>query len=283
MISVKQTPRILASRAASLQLLMARQSLESALLSDSKLKTRLKDAHSSLSESTSKLKDSLSFTVLESSLISKGLGEWDPVNHIGRIQSNWESLSTILWTLKILDKYPDATKNCDHKSVFESTAMIPALPDTITSFIDYFTNGAGKSDHLINNDLLIHEINKTEAYFWRSQAQIVLKLKTDMKSSNPPDTSKMNKQLRNLVENIETVISTASSRAMSSKLVDSIVDGDFKVDGVKYGDLSEEIVLNLAGISSRRLETFGWIVGSNEMEVEQVKLINPINALWAPI
>jgi len=217
--------------------------------------------------------------------MSKSVGTWHPLNEIGRVQSRWESLAILLWSLRIFKNLAPYTESVDERTLFEATAIIPAMPQTIDSFHAYFETGEGsKSGHFISDMEFVEQVNTAEAWFWRSQAQIVVELKKKIDAGIEDDATKnMPGQLKSLMNNIDLVIKQASVRAMDAKLITETNDGDFDVNGKKYADLAEDVALNLSVVASKRLEALAWLSGRHEWDAEAVQFLNPINSLWSPV
>jgi hypothetical protein len=173
--------------------------------------------------------------------------------------------------------------------------ILPAFPNTITSFLEYYGNGEMIDS---SNDCLKKEINRAEAWFWRSRAQIILDLKTSLgndrkKIDELPIGLKQGSCVLELVmRNIEEAIKVGTIRGVEEGLVESSVDDDFGVFGKAYKDLGklskscldDHDIRDLNSIAESRLATLAWLVGRQEWEYEpgELKFINPMGSLWSP-
>ncbi|KAL3899336.1 MAG: hypothetical protein SGCHY_002114, partial [Lobulomycetales sp.] len=173
-IKVTQTAVQIAGRVVATQLLLTRWGVEAALFSlpmakdKSKAeldeeKQRIIAGNETLNLAIDRAKGKNLFTDRELGLLEKTVGSWDPQQDIGRLQKRWESLAVLLWSLRIVKNLTPCTVNADEKTLFECTSIVPAFPDTIDSFIEYFSTGHGSEDtHIISDKQLAEQINIAE-------------------------------------------------------------------------------------------------------------------------
>lgn len=83
-------------------------------------------------------------TKFESTLLNKELGTWEEKQHINQLYPRWESLGMMLWALRIFKQVPEFHDTFPPKEVYTSTAIIPAFPKTVETFIEYFSSGEGR-------------------------------------------------------------------------------------------------------------------------------------------
>lgn len=263
-----------AQRVVSTQLLMSRLVLE---LNMPKGKTknindRIFNANNSLQtcfQSYSKL-----FTEKEQYLMSKELGTWTNIEIYNTESTRLESLGILLFVMQLLKHVPSFDSRFDSKLMYSCTNIIPAIPDTISMFLEYYNNS--EIDHFVSLVELERIIAISEAYFWRSRAQVII----DLKSSSQDIPS----SLKNILLNIDNAVKVASERALTDKLIDEIDCNDFKVLNRPYAKLTDHQVRDLANIASARLAALSWIYGISEWDynVDELKFITQMGSLWSP-
>ncbi|KAI9207726.1 uncharacterized protein BJ171DRAFT_420818 [Polychytrium aggregatum] len=305
---IVRTPKEIALRVACTQLLLTRWGIEAVVQSNSE-----KDAQEPrIHESFAALKRSIQeagmepwMTAREKSLMEKDLGKWSLEADLAPLVPRWESFGTLLWSLKIADRIPAYYQPFPREHLFQSTAIIPAFPQTIDQFVQYFESGEGsRPSHQVDPEAFAREVNMAEAWFWRSRVQVVLDLKRQLDTSLiEQDTTldaatkqerlqaveqarrKIPSSLRTIMDNIETALEQATARALEDGYISEAIKDDFAVQGRKYTDLSDHDFRDLAEFAEFRLATLAWLHGSQkdwEFERGSVKFISEVGSLWAP-
>ncbi|KAI8925051.1 hypothetical protein BC831DRAFT_462695 [Entophlyctis helioformis] len=289
--ALKRTSREIALRACSTQLLLTRWALEAAALSntDPAALDRAQAAHQALQEALDKTGAAEHMTEREKLLLAKPFREWDVSTDIVPVQSRWESFGMLVWALRIIKDIPEYPDTFPHEQLYQATAIIPAFPNTIDMFVEYFTSGEGsKESHLVSKEEFEATVNKAEAWYWRSRAQIVLELKQSLQGDGPEQKEarrKVPSGLRVIMENIDKAIGQASQRALADGLITATVDGDFPVGpGRAYKDLDDHALRDMEQMTEARLATLAWLGGIQNWEYEkgEVKFLNPMGSLWTP-
>jgi hypothetical protein len=159
---------------------------------NNKTEMRMRDAYNALSASLPTLHDH--FTPQEKSrLIDKPLGSWSVVTDLYPVKSRWESLGVLLWTLRIIPEIPAYSTDFDKSLLFQSTAIVPAFPQSILEFIDYFkTLKPGQSSWVAESEFK-RAVDVAEAWLWRAKAQRVLDLKVSLQGDDSPHVQEAKK------------------------------------------------------------------------------------------
>jgi hypothetical protein len=131
---LNKTPRDIALRACCTQLLLTRWALESASPQTDSL--RGEEAYRALTETIKKTEMEKFMTPRESELMRKDYRGWDMVQDILPIELRWESFGILLWALCIVKNIPEYFDRFPHEAMYKSTAIIPAFPNTIDTFIE---------------------------------------------------------------------------------------------------------------------------------------------------
>ncbi|KAJ2997199.1 hypothetical protein HDV02_005797 [Globomyces sp. JEL0801] len=293
-IQTKFTSKLVyvALRAACTQLLLTRWALESSHKSLPKTETpdsRGIEAFNTLKKTIDATQIHKFMTAREKSLFEKEYGTWDVVEDLIPVESRWESFGMLLWALRIFRDLPDFYSRFPNEDMYKATAIIPAFPHTIDSFIEYFSSGEGvKPDHFVSQKEFGEAINVAEAWYWRSRSQIVMDLKTSLADGSPESEQakkKLPPGLKNVMENIEQAISLATDRALADKLITKASKNDFAVfDGIPYSEMDDHSMRDVAVIAENRLAALGWLTGSHEWEYVRGELtfINPMGSLFSP-
>ncbi|KAJ3274768.1 hypothetical protein HK104_004021 [Borealophlyctis nickersoniae] len=290
---LKQTPADIATRTACTQLLLTRWGIEAAksnLKEEGKAdgELRIRQGYDALNESVKQTGIERHFTDRERSLLSKDLGTWSVQEDMAGLMGKWESFGTLLWALRIIDGIPRYHVHFPRELLFKATAIIPAFPHTVTDFLEYFTNGEGsKEHHRVSEQEFSNAVRKAEAWYWRSQAQIVLDLKQSLEGEGPEKDEarrKIPSSLHTVISNLPRAVSLASSRALSEHLIEESAQEDFAVDGVPYGELDDHLIATTAEIAEARMAAFAWLAKVDEWEVKrgEAKFVNPLGSLWTP-
>ncbi|KAL2919690.1 hypothetical protein HK105_200604 [Polyrhizophydium stewartii] len=283
--ALKRTPREIALRACSTQLLLTRWALEASALS---AKEPAAAGFGALTEALAKTSITEHMTARERSLHKLDFGKWDVAEDIVGVQSRWESFGMLAWALRIVRDVPEYPNTFPHEQLYQATAVIPAFPNTIDMFVEYFTSGEGSKDgHLVTSAEFEDAVNRAEAWYWRSRAQMVLELKQGLQGDSPEIREarrKVPSGLRGVMDNIEKAISQASQRALADGLISESVDDDFAVaKGVAYRSLDDHGLRDMERMTESRLAALGWLAGTEQWEFErgEVKFINPLGSLWS--
>ena len=263
----------------STQLLLTRLVLEQ---SQNPSESRLVQASSQLKKTVDRYKSF--FSLPEIDLLAKPVGSWSRDEKF-KLDSYWEQFGILLYALRIFKEIPAYDTKFPSEQMYKSTAIIPAMPETITTFLEYFQNGEGASpDHMVSAEELKRAVNTAEAWFWRSRAQVILDLKLNLKDQDAKDKLPMG--LKQVMKNIEEAVRLGTERALADGLVQNQVNGDFGVfNGVQaYKDLGDHEIRDLNRIAEARLNTLGWLMGTHEWDYEpgELKFINPMGSLWSP-
>ena len=172
-IMIRKTVKQVAQRAVCTQLLLTRWGVEASLYTlplkkgieateMEEERDRIVAMNASLAIAIERV-DTDTFTQREKELLEKEVGKWHPTTDIGSVQPRWESLAILLWGLRIFKTLAPYTDNVDEKLLFESTAIIPAFPDTIGTFMEYFDEGEGsKEGHFITDSEMANQVNVAE-------------------------------------------------------------------------------------------------------------------------
>ncbi|RKO91549.1 hypothetical protein BDK51DRAFT_24900 [Blyttiomyces helicus] len=288
---LRKSPVEIARRAASVQIFLTRWGIEAACAQargkGEDADTRTLQGHQAILDTLAQTAIRESMTAEELRLLGLGLGEWTVGGEIGPLWARWESFGVLLWSLRIINGIPPNATPFPRELLFQSTAIIPAFPNTVTEFIEYFATGHGiKPEHIVEERDLSAAVARAEAWYWRSRAQVVLDLKENLKGDSPEQKEarrKIPSGLRSVMENLDKAISAASQRAASEGYIDEIIEDDFGVDGVAYRALDDHKIRNAAELAQMRLGALGWLCGSNAWEWEgELQFIHPMGSLWAP-
>ncbi|TPX53779.1 hypothetical protein PhCBS80983_g06159 [Powellomyces hirtus] len=287
---LKRTPGDIARRVACTQMVLTRWGIEAALTSSQgkgPVDPRIEQSYGALAKAIEESKLSRSFTSVEQELIDKPLGQWSPVDDLASQSMRWESFGTLLWAIKILNSLPKFHVRFSQELLFQSTAIVPAFPTTITSFLQYFDSGEGsKPSHIVTPDELRSAVNTAEAWYWRARAQIVLDLKESLEGDSEDIKAarkKIPSGLKTIMANLDQALSQASIRASADGYIDEIVGEDFGVDGVAYRKLDDHGIRDMSDISEYRLAALSWLCGRDwEFKRGEVPFIHPLGSLWAP-
>lgn len=263
----------LAMRTCVTQLLLTRWALEQSAIGDARTNT----AYTALLHTIETNKLDQNFTTHEKLLFEMPLSKWDDSDHF-QVEPRWESFGVLLWSIRIFKEMPDPWLIFPRQSMYTSTNIVPAQPDSISVFLNYFQSGPGaKADHVVDYSQFIDQVNRAEAWYWRSKAQQVLDFKR-----TKPDTKKIPPGLRGLMGNIENAIEQGSIRAREEGFIETLVDGDFGVKGAAYRDLTDHDSRDIGLNSEARMAALAWMAGHPwDYERGQVPFVHPMGSLWS--
>ncbi|KAJ3301417.1 hypothetical protein HDV03_000863 [Kappamyces sp. JEL0829] len=221
-------------------------------------------------------------------MLTKKLGSWDDLYPV---ELRWESLGMLCWALRIFREIPAYDDYFPREAAYTATAIVPAFPQTIDSFLEYFSSGEGTSaDHFVTPADLKREIDIAEAWVWRAKAQKVLDLKLSLSDTDSLDVQvalkKIPKQLKTVMEGIQEAIALGAERAQADGLLLSVVDGDFGLSsGKKYSEADDHQIRDMGRVAESRLAALGWMCGSHkdwEWTEGELQFVNPLGSLWTP-
>ena len=277
---IKKSPKEVAQRVCCTHLLLTRSVLESMDTPENEMANRV------LLDSIEKSDVKGWMTSRETELLGKKFKTWDYATDIYETHNRWESLGILLWALRILREIPEYGTYFPKQDMFKATAIIPAFPDTITTFVEYFDKGEGsKPDHFCSELDFKNSISIAEAWHWRAKAQLVLDFKKSLEvEGNTDKISDAPKELKNVMKHIEQAIQLGTERAIADRLILESKDNDFKVGEKAYKSLDDHGLRDVGNISESRLAALGWIAGTHEWEYDRGDLhfINPLGSLWNP-
>jgi hypothetical protein len=265
------TPLQVAERAIATQLLLTRSIVE---------QSSNQIAFDTLKSSTKDLK---LFTPKENSLLQKSFKSWT-TDEIINTQKHWESFGVLLWTLRIFQEIPREPDYFPKEKMYQSTGIIPAMPITINTFLDYFHDKEKgfTSDHFITTGMLKDEVNVCEAWYWRTRAQIILDFKKAHEEGRIPN-DKIQGELKKTMNNITDAVKFGTETAHEKKYLEEIVDEDFGVGGVAFKNLDDHKMRELSFRYEKRMATLGWLCGTHEWDYEgDLQFINPMGSLFNP-
>ncbi|KAJ3372002.1 RNA polymerase subunit AC19 [Kappamyces sp. JEL0680] len=224
-------------------------------------------------------------------MLTKKLGSWDLMEDLYPVELRWESLGMLCWALRIFREIPAYDDYFPREAAYTATAIVPAFPQTIDSFLEYFSSGEGTSaDHFVTPADLKREIDIAEAWVWRAKAQKVLDLKLSLSDTDSLDVQvalkKIPKQLKTVMEGIQEAIALGAERAQADGLLLSVVDGDFGLSsGKKYSEADDHQIRDMGRVAESRLAALGWMCGSHkdwEWTEGELQFVNPLGSLWTP-
>ncbi|KAI8816240.1 uncharacterized protein EV422DRAFT_623603 [Fimicolochytrium jonesii] len=258
---------------------------------------RIETSYQALARAIDESKLDRSFTPQESKLMEKTLGTWSPQEDIVGTLGRWESFGILLWMLRIVDGVPRYHMPFPREVLYEATAIVPAFPTTVATFLEYFTNGEGaKESHRVTEDELRTAINKAEAWYWRARAQVVLDLRESLKGDSEEQKAarkKIPSALHTVMSNLDSALTQASIRATTDHLIDETISvtqpgspemTDFGVDGTPYRALDDHALREANDIAEYRLAALGWLTGREwDFQRGEVPFIHPLGSLWTPV
>ncbi|KAJ3319961.1 hypothetical protein HDV06_005779 [Boothiomyces sp. JEL0866] len=161
------------------------------------------------------------------------------------------------------------------------------VQDIIPTELRWESFGA-KPEHIVSSPEFAMAVSQSEAWYWRSRAQIVLDLKKSL--SDGSEEAKIQKKklpsgLNNVMMNIEQAIEMATQRAISDGLIFQDQKSDFIVfKDTKYNDMEDHDMRDVGLLAEARLAALGWMTGTHEWEYErgELRFINPMGSLWSP-
>eukprot|EP00842_Homolaphlyctis_polyrhiza_P001375 jgi/Hompol1/2238/HPOL_002160-RA len=288
-VGLKRSARDVALRTASTQLLLSRWAIEASSLQDTdpEAKERAQIGFKALSEAIDKSGFVKHMTATEQELQQRPFGGWTPSEVMG-LHSRWESFGVLLWTLRIFRDIPQYPDRFPSEQLYKTTAIIPAFPQTIDLFVEYFTSGEGsKENHIVARGEFETAINRAEAWYWRSRAQTVLELKLGLQGDSEQvrqARKRIPSGLRNVMDSIERAISQASQRALADGHIAAIIDDDFGVGSVGFRNLDDHALRDMDRMTETRLAALAWLAGAADWEfvTGEVQFINPLGSLWSP-
>jgi hypothetical protein len=173
------------------------------------------------------------------------------------------------------------------QNIYTAPALLPAMPQTLITFLEYFESGHGtKSDHIITPQNMWKNVSVGESWLWRARAQKVLDLNLyfkEMDDTKQKQYAKIPKSLKDVMKHIVEAIDLGSSRALEEGFINATLDGDFSVDGIKYADLPDHRIRDLHRIAEARVNSLKWMCGGDwEYTEGEVGFINPVGSIWAP-
>ncbi|KAJ3164477.1 hypothetical protein HDU88_005354 [Geranomyces variabilis] len=288
---LQRSPGELARRAACTQMLLTRWGIEAALASrtgsNTPIDPRIAQSHDALSRAIDESKLTRSFTKSELDLLGKPLGHWRPVEDLASQMLRWESFGTLLWAMRIVNGLPKFHAHFPQEMLFQATAIVPAFPATVTSFVEYFDSGEGsKPEHIITAEEMRNAVNTAEAWYWRARAQVVLDLKESLEGDSE-DIKEARKKvpaaLKSVMANLESALGQAAARALADGYIDEIVGDDFGVNGVAYKKVDDHGIRDLNDVAEHRLAALGWMAGRDWDFIKgEVPFIHPLGSLWTP-
>lgn len=235
------------------------------------------------------------WTDRERAVMNAPLGKWQVENDLYLLDMRWECLGMLLWTAKILKSVPSTDSLFDRQQIYSASAIIPAIPSTVTTFLDYFGKGAGMNpEHSISQPAdFLHKVNTAEAWLWRARAQKVKDLKTHFTTPLSDETEdelrkdqfkQIPRALKNVMDHIEDAIELGATRAKEEGYILETTGNDFAAFGKKYGDCDDHQIRDLHRTAEARVNCLGWLAGKNVWDYEEggVNFINPTGSLWAP-
>lgn len=193
------------------------------------------------------------------------------------------------------------------QDIYSAPALLPAMPKTIDTFLEYFTTGHGtKSDHIVGSHELWKQVSVAECWLWRARAQKVLDLHSYFQKTDDAGEEAANlkqkqykaipKSLKDVMQHIPQAIELGCQRAVDEGFLDPItqvVNGDFGVGGLSYGSLEDHKVRDLARVAEARVAALAWMTSSTtstttaaldswDYKDGEVGFINPVGSIWAP-
>ncbi|KAJ3152081.1 hypothetical protein HDU86_005926 [Geranomyces michiganensis] len=272
-------------------MVLTRWGIEAALASRTGSNTpvdpRIAQSHDALARAIDESKLERSFTKSELDLLAKPLGGWRPVEDLASQMLRWESFGTLLWAMRIINGLPKFHVRFPQETLFQATAIVPAFPATVSSFVEYFDSGEGsKPEHIITPEEMRNAVNTAEAWYWRARAQVVLDLKESLEGDSEDikeARKKIPSALKNVMANLDQALAQASIRASADGYIDEVAGDDFGVDGVPYKKLDDHAIRDLNDISEHRLAALGWMAGRDWDFIKgEVPFIHPLGSLWTP-
>jgi hypothetical protein len=208
-------------------------------------------------------------------------------------QSNWESLGILQWTLNLQHTIPAYNLQFSRPQLFRSTAIQPANPSTIDSFL-------ATSFNLRDLNEFHNNFKICETWHWRSKAQNLLNLKSppeeiigeEVIDDNQLEFDNLPLTLRKMINNLPDHIKLTSEKAYSEGLIPYAVESDFGVDlggiaeegngVVAYKHLDLHHQYNIMEICKSRLFGFCWTVGAMEWDDDpaDIQTGSPIAKIW---
>ncbi|RKO99604.1 hypothetical protein CXG81DRAFT_27652 [Caulochytrium protostelioides] len=305
----------IAKRIACTQLLLTRWAVEDFLVNrssdaqDAEGKKRIEDSYNVIQAAVAHPVVAQQFTLLEHRLLKKPLGAWDTEDDLVPVSARWESLGTLLWLLKTLDRFPSPHRAFPRDLLFRTSGIVPAHVDTLTGFTDYFATGAGAQGHVQPTHAVQAAANAVEAWWWRAKAQTVLEMKLAVEDAKHQDAAQyaafkksIPSGLVRVMQSIEQAIELAATRSLAEGYIQLVVDKDFGVPAdtpadngagaaadddappayVAYRAAPAHRLWELEMQSATRLRALGWYRGLTGWDTGEVKPLNVMNAVWAP-
>ncbi|KAJ3037066.1 hypothetical protein HK097_003626 [Rhizophlyctis rosea] len=249
-----------------------------------KLDPRVQQSYEAVSRTLEETPIGKLLTNQERTALSLPLGAWSTSP---QIEPRWESFGTLLWSLGIVSHIPDYHSPYPREILFKATGIIPAHPSTVINFTQHFDSHTTTTT-LVPPDSFMHEVNRAEAWYWRSKAQVLVDLQTFLKRDGPDveqAKKKIPQALQKSLQTLPTALSQASLRAHQDGLIPSRIKDDFGVGDVPYAELGHHDLGLVASIAQDRLAALGWLAGVREWDVgkdEEVPFVNPLGSLWTP-
>jgi hypothetical protein len=184
-------------------------------------------------------------TNYESNLFKKDFKTWNN-EELFEVSNRWESLGVLLWSLQVFKELPKEPDYFPKDKMYQAPGIIPAMPDTITTFLDYFSSKelGFNNEHFITTKELQDEINICEAWFWRTKAQIILDFRNGVEQGLIPKEN-VKGELRKTMENIQDAIKYGSEKALEKGFIKELVKDDFGVGGVPFAELDDHLMRDL--------------------------------------
>ncbi|KAJ1959477.1 hypothetical protein IWQ62_004596 [Dispira parvispora] len=310
-----RSPHEIASRAACLQILLARWGMEMAVKmghGDADTKSKALD---NIRQITQDDLVNQNLSAKEMRLLQQEDGSWNREDL--DVHGHWESLGILLWTLSRQPTIPPYYEMFSRPKLFNATGVLPAVPQTIHDFIAQANQQKSpRSPHEWHR-----AIDMAEAWYWRSSAQRLLdareELGLDHGDANNPHLQasptmggekvhqKIPPSVIKFLKGIPQAIAQASLLAKEQGLITERVEDDFGVESAAlYGNLGQpkNIPLNddssameqpitwlpyrtidasglmlLADIAQHRMLAFSWLTGKINNWDEDRTQLQPIN------
>ncbi|KAJ1719354.1 hypothetical protein LPJ53_005875 [Coemansia erecta] len=306
----------LALRSSCLQLVLARWGLETAALMqqrdnkpapDDERKARAVEAITTAMYESG-LDDHA--TAKEKTMLDKPYRAWEYADYT--YGDHWESFGILQWILGRQHTIPPYYSNFDRARLFQSTGILPIDPSTVEKFVNQFMSS--QTHQTLDSQQLQHEVDISEAWFWRARAQVLLGLQDEIKradslkaecgKTSPLDDALKAKHiphaLRKMAAEMPKSIPLAARRALAKGIIKEVEADDFAISvemkssesdaprtvSVPYSNLDENHHDAIRKIAEARFLAFAWSLGKTKDwdadQVGEMVSINPINAIWTP-
>lgn len=275
---ITRSSRDIACRIVTVQLLLARWGVEAAISNNNgQISDRISQAHQAIAATFNSQKIYDYCTKVEYELLCKELGGFCTGTK-ATLSGRWESLGVLLWSANLTPLMPPYWTQWNREELFRSSKIVPAMAESVANFIsrnaDYATRDVRE------------ELNRSEAWYWRSRCQVLLSLKSEY-DANPAlqKDRPLPRALTRIMQRLPDAVHLATERCLDEKIISQIDKTDFDVGGIPYSKLSQESLLQMGRIAENRMSAFGWLCG-NEWDVDEengVAFVNPMSSVWSPV